>query len=162
MIAGTELMTDTVSIASMDSAFLHNHNQSLMEHEDLPQQLEGDQLRLQQILINLTKNGFKFAQGGKVRIYMAYSPIDELLRVHVKDNGRGIKKDDMHKLFNMFGKLRRTAAQNNDGIGMGLMISKNLIEINGGTISVHSDGEEEGSVFSFTMRMKLPKPNKKL
>ena len=127
-----------------------------MEHEDLPEQLEGDQLRLQQILINLTKNAFKFAQGGKVWIYMAYSPSEELLTVHVKDNGRGILKDDVHKLFNMFGKLRRTAEQNSEGIGMGLMISKNLVEINGGTISVHSDGEEMGSVFSFTMQMKIP------
>lgn len=73
---------------------------------------------------------------------MTYSPSEELLRVHVKDNGRGILKDDLHKLFNMFGKLRRTAEQNSEGIGMGLMISKNLVEINGGTISVHSDGKE--------------------
>lgn len=47
----------------------------------------------------------------------------------------------MDKLFTMFGKLRRTAEMNNEGIGMGLMICQNLIKMNGGTISVHSDGE---------------------
>jgi len=53
----------------------------------------------------------------------------------------------------MFGKLRRTAEINSEGIGMGLMICQQLVELNGGTIQVHSDGEEQGSVFTFTMRM---------
>ena len=56
------------------------------------------------------------------------------------DSGKGIKTDDMQKLFTMFGKLRRTASINSDGIGMGLMICKELVELNGGTISAYSDG----------------------
>ena len=56
------------------------------------------------------------------------------------DSGKGIKQDDMQKLFTMFGKLRRTASINSDGIGMGLMICKELVELNGGTISAYSDG----------------------
>ena len=58
---------------------------------------------------------------------MAYSPSEELLRVHVKDNGKGIKQEDIEKLFTMFGKLKRTADQNSEGIGMGLMICQNLV-----------------------------------
>ena len=126
-----------------------------MEHEDLPEQLEGDNLRLQQILINLTKNAFKFAQGGTVRLFMAYSKRQELLKVHLKDDGKGIKPEDMSKLFTMFGKLRRTADQNSEGIGMGLMICQNLVRMNGGTIHAHSEGENQGSTFFFTMKMKL-------
>ena len=61
----------------------------------------------------------------------------------------------MSKLFTMFGKLLRTAAVNNDGIGMGLMICKNLVYLNGGIITVHSDGKDKGSVFTFTMKMKI-------
>ena len=86
---------------------------------------------------------------------MAYSKSQELLKVHVKDNGKGIKPEDMDKLFTMFGKLRRTADQNSEGIGMGLMICQNLVRMNGGTIHAHSDGENQGSAFFFTMKMKL-------
>ena len=56
----------------------------------------------------------------------------------------------------MFGKLRRTAEMNNEGIGLGLMICEKLVKMNHGTISVQSDGENQGSVFTFSMKMKLP------
>ena len=70
------------------------------------------------------------------------------------DNGKGIADQDMAKLFKMFGKLRRTAELNSEGLGMGLMICQKLVELNKGTISVKSDGIDKGSVFTFTMDMK--------
>jgi K+-sensing histidine kinase KdpD len=70
-----------------------------------------------------------------------------MLLVKVADNGKGIKHEDMAKLFSMFGKLRRTAAINSEGIGMGLMICQNLVKMNNGTISAESEGENMGSVF---------------
>ena len=76
-----------------------------------------------------------------------------MLEVHVIDNGKGIKPEEMSSLFKKFGKLRRTAAMNNEGIGLGLMICQKLVSLNKGTISVRSDGENLGSVFSFTMKM---------
>ena len=71
------------------------------------------------------------------------------------DDGKGIKRRDMGKLFKLFGKLKRTADLNSEGIGMGLMICQNLVRMNKGTISVHSDGLKRGSTFSFSMHMKL-------
>lgn len=59
----------------------------------------------------------------------------------------------------MFGKLRRTVAMNHDGIGMGLMICQNLVRLNGGTINAHSLGEDQGSTFSFSMKMKIDPVN---
>ena len=50
-------------------------------------------------------------------------------------------EEDMPKLFNLFGKLKRTAEINSEGIGMGLMICQNLVKMNKGTIEVHSDGD---------------------
>ena len=86
---------------------------------------------------------------------MAYDEIEELLCVHIHDTGKGISNADMPKLFSMFGKLRRTADQNNEGNGMGLMICQKLVRLNGGTISVHSKGKNCGTVISFTMNMKV-------
>ena len=59
----------------------------------------------------------------------------------------------MPKLFTRFGKLKRTAAINSAGIGLGLMIVKQIVETGGGQIKVKSDGLEKGSKFSFSMQM---------
>ena len=81
---------------------------------------------------------------------------DELtghIRVQVCDSGSGIAKSEIPQLFNKFGKLFRTADINNDGIGLGLMISKSLVEQNGGSIEIYSEGIERGSIFTFSMEM---------
>ena len=124
-----------------------------MRSKDLPKNLVGDHIRLKQILINLIKNALKFTLGGQINILMAFDKAESLLKVHVVDNGKGIRAEDMNLLFKQFGKLRRTAAMNSAGIGMGLMICKNLVQKNGGTISVHSDGIDKGSIFTFTMQI---------
>jgi K+-sensing histidine kinase KdpD len=85
---------------------------------------------------------------------MAFDTNLNLLKVCVADDGKGIKTEEMSKLFSMFGKLKRTAELNSEGVGMGLMICQNLVRENNGSISAHSIGENMGSVFSFTMQMK--------
>ena len=72
----------------------------------------------------------------------------------MKDTGVGIASEDLPKLFNRFGKLQRTAQMNSEGIGLGLNIVKQIIELSGGSISVHSDGLDHGSTFTFSMKMK--------
>jgi len=87
------------------------------------------------------KNALKFSIKGIVRIFVAYEEDEQILKVQVVDNGKGIKSEDISKLFSYFGKLKRTANINSEGIGMGLMICQNLVKMNKGTISVHSNGE---------------------
>lgn len=111
-------------------------------------------MRLKQILINLVKNALKFTRKGKIRVAMNYDEESEQIKVHIIDSGKGIKEEDMDKLFTMFGKLHRTAEMNSEGIGMGLMICQHLVRINKGTIVVYSGGEDMGSRFTFTMQMK--------
>ena len=77
---------------------------------------------MKQILINLVKNALKFTQKGLIKIVASYTADRQMLQIHVIDNGVGIRSEDMNKLFSMFGKLRRTAEMNDEGIGMGLMI----------------------------------------
>lgn len=79
-------------------------------------------------MTNLIKNGVKFTPSGKVSIYIAYDELNELLCVHVVDTGKGVLMEDIPKMFSMFGKLHRTAAQNSEGIGMGLMVCKKLVQ----------------------------------
>jgi len=98
-----------------------------MAQEPLPLRLIGDEVRLKQILINLVKNALKFCRGGKIRVIMAFDEVNEMLKVHVIDTGKGILPEDIDRLFKQFGKLHRTAKMNNEGIGLGLMICKNLV-----------------------------------
>ena len=79
-------------------------------------------MRLKQILINLIKNALKFTIGGTVRILVAFDEIEDSIKIAIVDNGKGIKEEDLSKLFHLFGKLTRTAEMNHEGIGMGLMI----------------------------------------
>ena len=74
----------------------------------------------------------------------------------VSDTGKGIKMDEMKKLFTLFGKIERTEDSNPDGIGMGLTICQKILQSCGGKIEVHSEGENKGTSFFFQMPMYLP------
>jgi len=119
--------------------------------------LIGDVRRLKQVLINLVKNSIKFItddQFGLIEIVARYERDREMLRVDVKDNGRGISPDDIDSLFKRFGKLQRTAEMNNEGVGLGLTIVKQIVESCNGKVSVRSPGVGKGTTMSFSMQMK--------
>ena len=120
----------------------------------LPVQLIGDQIRLKQVLVNLTKNALKFSSWKPVSILACYCADKELLKVQIVDSGRGIRVDEMDKLFSLFGRLDRTKSENIEGIGMGLTICKRIVDHCGGSIECYSAGENQGSTFSFSMRMR--------
>ena len=63
-----------------------------------------------------------------------------MIRVLVADTGKGIRPQEMDRIFKQFGRLRRTAELNSAGLGLGLMICQKLIESNGGSIKVYSKG----------------------
>lgn len=103
--------------------------------------------------MNLIKNAIKFTRGGVIMITSSYCYTTEILTVKVKDSGVGIEPEDISKLFTRFGKLHRTAKINNDGIGLGLTIVKEIVESCNGSIMVESDGEGSGSTFTVSMQM---------
>ena len=104
-------------------------------------------------MMNLLKNAIKFTQDGLVQIRASYRYFPEnLLIVHIKDEGVGIASEDFSKLFNRFGKLQRTAGINSSGIGLGLMIVKNIVESSGGSVGVESEGIGRGSTFKFSIK----------
>ena len=100
----------------------------MMETNEQPIKLIGDERRYKQVMINLVKNAIKFTTEGFIEIGQIYKEQDKRLHVVVRDTGVGIAQEDLSKLFSRFGKLHRTASMNNEGIGLGLTIVRQIVE----------------------------------
>ena len=125
--------------------------------QDMPYKLQGDEIHIRQIISNLLSNAVKFTEKGRVTLYFQWKEIteDEIeLNVIVKDTGIGIKEEDIPKLFRAFQRMDSTARSKNDRTGLGLAITKRLVEMMGGELSVQSV-YSKGSAFSFHIRQKV-------
>ena len=109
---------------------------SLEMAEDLPKYLYGDEVRLKQILLNLLGNAIKFTNKGSVRL-RAVADGNQLV-FEVIDTGIGIREEDRASLFNAFQQVDMYKNRNAKGSGLGLSISKKLVEMMGGEIQVTS------------------------
>lgn len=123
-----------------------------------PRFLKGDPGRLRQVLINLLSNAVKFTDKGTIRLKVGpWTPGDPDpkrslgLRFSIKDSGAGIPKDKISTIFEAFSQADGSSSRSYGGSGLGLPISKTLVKIMGGTISVISQ-EDQGSEFVFTAR----------
>jgi signal transduction histidine kinase len=110
--------------------------------------IQSDDERLGQILINLVGNAIKFTENGFVEI--GFSEVGDFVRFHVKDTGIGIKPESHHQIFERFIRVESAFSRKYGGNGLGLFISKSLVELLGGTIWVESE-EGKGSTFYFTV-----------
>lgn len=124
---------------------------------DIPSMLFGDEIRIKQIVTNLLTNAVKYTEKGTVTL-IARSEYTDTNRVKliisVKDTGIGIRKEDIHNLFNSFQRMdERTNAQI-EGTGLGLSISGYLSEMMGGKITVNSV-YQRGSVFTFQVEQNV-------
>lgn len=117
---------------------------------DIPSVLRGDEIRIRQIILNLTNNAIKYTSEGKVSIHIGFDRGGNRLSVRVADTGMGIRPEDLDKLFSSFQRLDETKNRNIEGTGLGLNITKQLTEMMGGTIAVESE-YGEGSVFTATI-----------
>ena len=114
--------------------------------------VEADELRLRQIILNLISNAFKYSPEGSPLIISA-SIERQTVTLSIRDYGRGIPPEDQTRLFERFVRLERDMNSPVRGVGLGLAISKQLVEAMGGRIWVESSGEEgEGSVFAFSLK----------
>lgn len=118
--------------------------------ENLPQKLIGDQQRLQQILINLINNAIKFTPDGVVNIHFYRSDPQRWI-MQISDTGRGIPEDALDYIFEPFRQVDGSITRSHKGIGLGLSIVKQLVELMEGDITVESK-IGEGSTF----RINLP------
>lgn len=120
---------------------------------DAPRQIIVDPVRLRQILLNLIGNALKFTSKGGVVVYLMAGSKDEV-RIEVEDTGAGISSKDQARLFQPFIQVDR-AHTHQSGTGLGLVISKRLVELMGGKIGVVST-ENQGSIFWFTLPVQPP------
>ncbi len=123
----------------------------------LPNKLQGDNIRIKQVLLNLANNAAKFTQQGRITLKMDYRKIDEKnieLQASIQDTGIGIKDEDMSKLFQSFHQLDSKRNRNIEGTGLGLAISKHLLTLMHGDIRVESE-YNKGSTFSFTLPQEI-------
>ncbi|HAJ37055.1 MAG TPA: ATPase, partial [Chloroflexi bacterium] len=122
-------------------------------HADIPAAgpwVWGDRTRLRQVALNLVNNAVKFTARGGVTLRVETTPAT--VTVSVSDTGIGIHPEEQAALFAEFHRTERTIARGYGGLGLGLAISKRLVELHGGTIGVESSGEEgAGATFYFTL-----------
>ena len=131
--------------------------------EDIPYQLIGDKAHVKQIVNNLLSNAIKYTEKGVIELTVKCINQGEkcLLMISVKDTGRGIKAEDINKLFTKFERLDVERNTTTEGTGLGLAITKKLVELMNGKINVESR-YKEGSIFIVQIPQKIDKLTKPL
>lgn len=141
-----EVIEDFISIAKEKKIAL-----KMSLAEGLPQ-IQVDHSKINQVLTNLVSNAFKFTETGTITVSVSFYGADKnFIEVSVEDTGTGIEKKDFEKLFQKFQQLDSSLTRRVGGAGLGLAISKQIVELHGGKIWAESQGLRKGSKFSFIL-----------
>jgi len=125
------------------------------EIEDtLPETLNGDPQRLQQILVNLVTNAIKFTEHGEVRVKLLHFS-HRKWGIEISDTGRGIPEAELPYIFDTFRQVEGTATRIHGGFGLGLSIVKQLVQLMSGEIRVTST-LEQGTTFTIILPLVVP------
>ncbi|MCM1577314.1 MAG: PocR ligand-binding domain-containing protein [Ruminococcus sp.] len=146
-------------ISSIISTRIGNKNIELIMDisPKLPHRLLGDNVRIQQIIMNLLTNAVKFTTQGQVKLKLECVPFSGdtvMMKASISDTGIGIKKENLNKLFRSFQQVDSKRNRNIEGTGLGLAISRQLLSLMNGSITVESE-YNKGSKFSFMLPQRL-------
>ena len=120
-----------------------------------PAIVEGDPDRLVQAVANLLENAARFtAAGGRIELSAARH--QDAVAIHVRDNGMGIEPEALPLVFDLFARTHREPERAQGGLGIGLTLVRELVEMHGGSVYAHSAGPGQGS--EFVVRLPLAKP----
>lgn len=125
----------------------------------IPKLLNGDEVRIKQVITNILTNAVKYTEKGSVTFQIRRESVPEnpdsvMLRVAVIDTGIGIKEEDMKKLFSKFERIEEKRNRSIEGTGLGMSITKSLLEMMGSTLDVESV-YGQGSTFHFLLEQKV-------
>jgi CheY-like chemotaxis protein/anti-sigma regulatory factor (Ser/Thr protein kinase) len=110
----------------------------------------ADPIRLTQVILNVLSNAAKYTDpGGRIRLG-AHAEGDQLV-LQVQDNGVGLTRDAQADVFEMFSQVTSSLDRAEGGLGIGLALSKGIVELHGGTMTVHSEGPGHGSLFEIRL-----------
>jgi two-component system, sensor histidine kinase len=127
--------------------FLESHgHQAIVALPPETVQLEGDSVRLTQILVNLLNNAAKYTPKGE-KIWLSATVVGDRAIISVKDSGVGIASDKLPRVFEKFYQVDRSLERSESGLGLGLTLTRRLVELHGGTLEARSDGLGNGSEF---------------
>jgi len=148
----------SVSISTVIQLFetkINEKNLELIKEYDseIPESISGDAMRLRQIILNLLSNAVKFTSNGKIIVrtrILKESSKNISIEFTITDTGIGIRKDRLEHIFNNFEQADFETSSLYGGSGLGLAIVKQLVELQGGTIIVHSE-PGKGSTFGFVL-----------
>jgi signal transduction histidine kinase len=143
-----EVISDTVT--AMSQVFQERHIDVRMKMPDRVTVISADVDRIIQVMLNLLSNAAKFCDPGKGRIEVALSEQPQCLRVDVRDNGPGIDPENQALVFDKFRQVGDTLTDKPHGSGLGLHISRKIVEHFGGRLWVES-ARGHGACFSFTL-----------
>ena len=147
----TEAALDAVRLAAEAKSI------SLVATLEPVPQLAGDPTRLQQVVWNLLSNAIKFTpKGGRVEVRL--TTVASHVEVVVVDNGEGIRPDFLPYVFDRFRQADGTTTRAHSGLGLGLAIVRHLVELHGGSVRAHSDGEGMGAVFTVRLPVAAVRP----
>ncbi len=154
-IAPTNLDALLLQVHAMFSEQFRNHGVNLSVSSAHPEGfiINVDEVKIRQVIINLISNALKFTDpGGEVKLDTTLKEAEqgEILSINVTDTGIGIKEEDLPRLFKEFSQIEPAMTRNKDGTGLGLALSKRLIELHGGNITVKSS-LGQGSCFTVAL-----------
>jgi two-component system cell cycle sensor histidine kinase PleC len=142
-------LLNEISLLVADMVIKKNLQMTLEIAEDLPD-IKGDELKVKEILYNLLSNAVKFTpEGGKIG--MRANKADSKIEIVVWDTGVGIAPENMEKIFEGFFRVDTPYSRVTEGTGLGLPLSRKLVELHGGKLSVKSEGLNKGTSVRFTL-----------
>lgn len=134
------------ALNSSRAMFETNHHQLSASLPLEPCRIEGDVTRLEQVVVNLLSNATKYTPPGG-HIWVSLTADEEWAELCVRDSGRGIPREMLPHIFELFTQVDTTIDRSMGGLGIGLTVVRNLVQLHGGTVAASSKGAERGSEF---------------